>query len=123
MHGEIMQALCATCAHRWPAPLEMAPDHPCPNCAAPATRPDIVWFGEIPYHMDALMRAVAACDLFVAIGTSGEVYPAAGLVDLANQSGADTLEINLEPSTRASAFAQSIFGPASETVPTWVATL
>jgi len=75
---------------------------------------------QVPYHMDRLMQAVSGCDLFVAIGTSGEVYPAAGLVDLATETGADTLEINLEASSRASAFARAIFGPASQTVPAWV---
>ena len=120
MHGEIMQALCAACDHRWPAPRKMSPNGTCPACAETSTRPDIVWFGEVPYHMDRLMEAVSGCDLFVAIGTSGEVYPAAGLVDLATETGADTLEINLEASSRASAFARAIFGPASQTVPAWV---
>ena len=120
MHGELMRGLCAACDHRWDAPPQMSPADPCPACAIPATRPDVVWFGEVPYHMDRIMEAVAASDLFVAIGTSAEVYPAAGLVELAR---GDTLEINLEPSARATAFARHIAGPASETVPAWVATL
>lgn len=123
MHGELMQALCASCDHRWPAPPEMQPTDACPACSAEATRPDVVWFGEIPYHMDDIMEAVGSCDLFVAIGTSGDVYPAAGLVDTANQVGAATLEINLAPSSRAGAFARCITGPATETVPAWVAEL
>ncbi|MEL6683894.1 MAG: NAD-dependent deacylase [Pseudomonadota bacterium] len=120
MHGELMRALCGACGHRWDAPLEMHPDDPCPHCAQPATRPDVVWFGEIPYQMDRIAEAVAKADLFVAIGTSAEVYPAAGLVELAR---GDTLEINLEPSARASAFDARRFGPATEIVPAWVAEL
>ncbi len=118
MHGELMRGLCAACDHRWDAPAIMRPQDTCPNCAAPATRPDVVWFGEIPYHMDDLVKAVERADLFVAIGTSAEVYPAAGLVELAR---GDTLEINLEPSTRANAFDAHRHGPASEVVPAWVA--
>ncbi len=120
MHGALMRALCASCDHRWDAPAAMAPADPCPACTAPATRPDVVWFGEVPYHMDRIMTAVAGADLFVAIGTSAEVYPAAGLVELAM---GETLEINLEPSMRARAFDRQIGGPATETVPAWVNTL
>jgi len=123
MHGQLMQALCADCDHRWDAPAEMETSDPCPACGQASTRPDVVWFGEVPYHMEQIMQAVAGCDLFVAIGTSGDVYPAAGLVDMANQAGADTLEINLEPSSRATAFARSLTGKATETVPGWVETL
>lgn len=117
MHGELQRALCAACGTRWDAPPVMDPSDNCPDCTAPATRPDIVWFGEIPYHMDRITDAVATADLFVAIGTSAEVYPAAGLVELAN---GDTLEINLEPSARANAFGARRFGPATEVVPAWV---
>ncbi len=87
MHGRLAGALCAACEARWDAPLSMAPDDPCPRCAAPATRPDIVWFGEIPYAMHVISEALEECDLFVAIGTSGEVYPAAGFVAEAAQRG------------------------------------
>ena len=99
----------------------MRPDDTCPSCSTPRTRPDGVWFGEIPYHMDLIAHAVSTCDLFVAIGTSGDVYPAAGLVDMAAEAGADTLEINLTPSNRTTAFARRLIGPASEAVPAWVA--
>ena len=119
MHGGLDGALCAACETRWPAPALMHPDTPCPECGGPA-RPDIVWFGEIPYHMDRIVEALTNCDLFVAIGTSGEVYPAAGFVEMADAAGADTLELNLEPSARQSVFAQSIYGPATEVVPAWV---
>lgn len=120
MHGALMRALCASCDTRWDASLVMDPSDRCPSCGEQSTRPDIVWFGEIPYHMDAIGAAVADADLFVAIGTSAEVYPAAGLVELAQ---GQTLEINLEPSARANAFDDHRFGPATEVVPAWVAEL
>lgn len=117
MHGELTRAMCAACDARWDAPAEMQATDLCPHCAAPSTRPDIVWFGEIPYHMDRIADAVASADLFVAIGTSAEVYPAAGLVEMAP---GETLEINLAPSARANAFKSHRFGPATEVVPAWV---
>ncbi len=120
MHGELMRAVCASCDARWDAPLEMDPKDPCPACHVQTTRPDIVWFGEMPYMMDDIAQAVTAADLFVAIGTSAEVYPAAGLVELAR---GDTLEINLEPSARANAFENHRFGLATDIVPAWVAEL
>ncbi|WP_420396908.1 NAD-dependent deacylase [Nioella sp.] len=120
MHGALAGALCAACDHRWPAPRAMDPDAPCPACAAPRTRPDIVWFGEIPYHMDAIADALWQADLFVSIGTSGEVYPAAGFVQEAQAAGAETLEINLEPSRVPGLFDRVIAGQATEAVPKWV---
>lgn len=119
MHGALNRARCASCAHGFDAPLEMAPDDPCPSCAAQSTRPDIVWFGEMPMLMDEIAQALSRCDLFVAIGTSGTVYPAAGFAAEARAWGAETLEINLEPSSTASDFMRGIYGPASETVPAW----
>jgi len=119
MHGEITRALCAACGHRWDAPRAMDRTDACPACGHPATRPDIVWFGEMPYQMDRIADALAACDLFVAIGTSGAVYPAAGFVEEA-AFGAETLEINLEPSAPGR-FDRVIHGPATEAVPAWVA--
>ena len=120
MHGELMQALCATCDARWPAPIELTVDDTCPSCDELTTRPDIVWFGEIPYHMDDIEKALSQCDLFVAIGTSGAVYPAAGFVQMADAYGADTLELNLAPSDVQSSFADYRYGPATEVVPAWV---
>jgi NAD-dependent deacetylase len=121
MHGELTRALCAACTHRWNAPHQMAPTDPCPACAAPATRPDIVWFGEMPYHMEKIDAALQSADLFVAIGTSGNVYPAAGFVHEAAFAGARTLELNLEPSATVSLFDDARFGLASTVVPEWVA--
>ncbi|UYV36685.1 NAD-dependent deacylase [Rhodobacteraceae bacterium D3-12] len=120
MHGQLNQALCASCDHRWPAPEEMRVGEACPACGAAAARPDIVWFGEVPYHMDAIIDALGRAAVFVAIGTSGEVYPAAGFVDLARQAGAHTVEINLEPSSVVSRFEETRFGPATQVVPAWV---
>ena len=96
-----------------------AHDH-CGTCNAKATRPDIVWFGEMPEHMDDIHEHLETTDLFVAIGTSGQVYPAAGFVSDAARAGAETLEINLEPSDVSGLFDQRIIGPASSAVPTWV---
>ena len=118
MHGELMRALCAACGVTWDAPPVMAVEDRCPTCGKGPTRPDIVWFGEIPYHMERIAEALNACALFVAIGTSGEVYPAAGFVEEARRVGAETLEINLEAT--GGRFDRRILGPASDTVPAWV---
>ena len=120
MHGELAGALCASCDHRWPAPAVMVPADPCPACGDPTTRPDIVWFGEYPYHMETIWDLLRGCDLFVSIGTSGNVYPAAAFVQDADRAGADTLELNLEPSAGVSDFAEARFGPATDIVPAWV---
>ena len=93
----------------------------CPTCTIPGmVRPDIVWFGEMPYEMEAIEAALMACDLFVSIGTSGAVYPAAGFVQTAKYRGARTLEINLEPSQGSIFFDKRRYGRASEGVPKWV---
>lgn len=123
MHGSLAGALCADCGHRWPAPATMAVDDPCPACARAATRPDIVWFGEMPYHMERIWAALEQADLFAAIGTSGNVYPAAGFVQHAARAGAECVELNLEASLNARDFDRQILGPASRTVPEWVASL
>ena len=120
MHGAHGRALCAACGYRWPAPEVMTPEDPCPACVRPATRPDVVWFGEMPYHLPEIQAAVAACRLFVSIGTSGTVQPAAGLVRRAAAAGARTLELNLEPSARAHVFDEARHGPATRIVPDWV---
>lgn len=123
MHGSHLSALCATCGHRWPAPAVMTPGDPCPACTRPATRPDVVWFGETPYEMNRIARALTEAELFVAIGTSGTVYPAAGFAAAARAAGAATLELNLEPSENAAAFSEARHGPATEIVPAWVEAL
>ena len=119
MHGRLRSAWCTTCdrRHEWTGTLVDRP--PCPTCGQPTLRPDVVWFGEVPYDMDAVQRALFDCDLFVAIGTSGLVYPAAAFVHYAIGAGADTVELNLAPDA-VSDFAQVRQGPATETVPAWV---
>ena len=120
MHGTHLTALCAACDHRWPAPEVMRPADPCPSCAAVRTRPDVVWFGEVPYHLDRIGAALSDCDLFVSIGTSGTVYPAAGFAASARATGARTLELNLEPSENPDLFDEARHGKASRIVPGWV---
>ena len=120
MHGHLKSALCADCDHRWPAPMVMSPGDACPSCTAPSARPDIVWFGEMPYDMETLFRHLTEADLFAAIGTSGNVYPAAGFVAEACRSGAHTIEFNLERSAVGNQFAEHRIGPASQTVTAWV---
>lgn len=120
MHGALSGALCAACGHRWPAPDEMHTDDPCPACAAPSTRPDIVWFGETPYDMEAIWQHLEEASVFAAIGTSGNVYPAAAFGQHAGRTGAHTVELNLEPSVNVRDFAELRHGRASDTVPIWV---
>ncbi|MEP1611289.1 MAG: NAD-dependent deacylase [Roseobacter sp.] len=121
MHGALNGALCASCDHRWPAPLKMNVADICPHCGAASARPDIVWFGEMPYDMDEIYAHLEQADLFVSIGTSGNVYPAAGFVAEARRYHAQTLEFNLEPSEVGSQFDDIRIGPATQTVPEWVA--
>ncbi len=122
MHGEITKALCAECGHReaW----GMADITPQSTCAACGTigrmRPDVVWFGEMPYQMEEIFGLLAQTDLFVSIGTSGTVYPAAGFVEIAREAGAWTLELNLEPSEGVSLFHHAVQGRATQTVPALV---
>ena len=123
MHGRLDRAICAACAATWDAPDEMFPADACPACGVAATRPDIVWFGEIPQALDQITLHLETADIFAAIGTSGQVYPAAGFVSEAAHAGAHTVEINLAPSEVADLFDERINGPATESVPGWVARL
>ncbi|KTE37621.1 MULTISPECIES: NAD-dependent deacylase [unclassified Sphingopyxis] len=121
MHGEHLKAWCTGCDARsaWTGTLLDRPA--CPACGvAGHLRPDVVWFGEMPYAMDAIYRALNRADLFVSIGTSGAVYPAAGFVREARASGARTLELNMEPSQGSHWFDEARHGPASLLVPAWV---
>lgn len=122
MHGELKSAWCLVCdtRMRWEEE-DLGDDPPCPACgAAGRLRPDIVWFGEMPYEMERIDRALREADLFVSIGTSGAVYPAAGFVQTARYVGTQTLELNLEPSLGSFHFHESRIGSASELVPEWV---
>jgi NAD-dependent deacetylase len=120
MHGELKSALCTSCETRSPWLGTMIERPPCPVCRAPTLRPDVVWFGEMPYQMGRIYQALDTCDLFVSIGTSGAVYPAAGFVQEARGAGAHCLELNLEPSEGSHFLNESRHGPASELVPQWV---
>ncbi len=120
IHGSLFEALCADCGHVWPHREDMTIEDACPACETIGTvRPNIVWFGEVPYRMEEAVAAIETCDLFVSIGTSGTVYPAAGFVDIADDAGARTLELNLEAS--GGIFGEVREGPASSVVPGWVA--
>jgi NAD-dependent deacetylase len=120
MHGELRAALCRGCGGRiaWTEDLSDYP--PCPRCGVAELRPDVVWFGEVPYEMDRIFAALDEVDMFVSIGTSGAVYPAAGFVQYAGARGARTLELNLEPSAGSHLFDEARHGPASLLVPAWV---
>ena len=144
MHGELLKGWCLRCNERFGWEGAMSPNsvrpersrgthegvstsldtngvNICPSCDTPAmVRPDIVWFGEMPYDMESIEAALMGCDLFVSIGTSGAVYPAAGFVQTAKYVGAATLEINLEPSQGSIFFDERRFGPATVEVPQWV---
>jgi len=121
MHGELMSSLCEGCGARAGFGGAMLDDAECGACGtADALRPDIVFFGEMPYQMDRIEEALRRADLFVSIGTSGAVYPAAGFVQSAHHHGARTLELNLEPSAGSYFFDESRMGPASLLVPEWV---
>jgi NAD-dependent deacetylase len=120
MHGEGLSVWCLACDARHPWTGTLLDGPPCPACGTVALRPDIVWFGEMPYRMDEIFAALARADLFVSIGTSGAVYPAAGFVQHAKSARARTLELNLERSQGSQWFDESRLGPAGELVPQWV---
>lgn len=121
MHGALLSALCARCGHQWAWHGPMGLDDVCVACNALGTvRPDVVWFGEVPYHMARIVEALETCDLFVAIGTSGNVYPAAGFVAEVNARGKPTVEVNLEETEGTDLFTQTITGPATRAVPAFV---
>ncbi|MEO8176539.1 MAG: NAD-dependent deacylase [Sphingomicrobium sp.] len=124
MHGELKRGWCLACGQRFAWDGAIGEGAACPNCGqVGAVRPDIVWFGEMPYAMERIEGALRGCDLFVSIGTSGAVYPAAGFVQTARHCGADTLELNLEPSQGSMFFHESRIGRAGELVPAWVDSL
>ena len=121
MHGELTSGWCLACDRRFPWQGKMGESASCPACQASGqVRPDIVWFGEMPYEMERIERALQATDLFVSIGTSGAVYPAAGFVQTARYCGAHCVEMNLEPSQGSIFFDESRMGRARDLVPEWV---
>lgn len=124
MHGELLTSRCIASGKTYRCLDELHEGDLCACCQpAQQLRPNIVWFGEMPLYMDEIDRLLKACDLFIAIGTSGVVYPAAGFVQQAAEYGAKTVEINLEPSAVQSQFEQKIYGSASHMVPQFVQTL
>ncbi|MDO5704301.1 MAG: NAD-dependent deacylase [Paracoccus sp. (in: a-proteobacteria)] len=123
MHGALNRATCTVCRWDWEAPAVMHTTDHCPHCGSRATRPNIVWFGEIPHHMREIWDALDQADLFAAIGTSGQVYPAAGFAQHAARMGTRCVELNLAVSANSGDFAERIIGPASQTVPQWVNSL
>ena len=125
LHGELMRALCRACGTSAAWEVDLGAKSICPSCAVRGRlRPDIVWFGEMPYRMDEVYAALERCGTFVAIGTSGVVYPAAGFVEAARAGGAArTIEVNLEPSAVSSAFSERRHGRAADLVPALVAEL
>lgn len=119
MHGELTKVRCTFCCTVFHWPADCTQESQCPSCFnQPALRPHIVWFGEMPFEMDRIDGILGACDLFISIGTSGSVYPAAGFVSLVRSIGAaHTIEINLEPSAGVSYFAETRHGKAGTLVP------
>lgn len=118
MHGELLKIRCSNSGSTFKCESEIKAEDLCECCGMTGTlRPDIVWFGEIPMHIDLIETLLAECSMFVSIGTSGTVYPAAGFREIASAYGAETIELNLEPSATAGLFDRAIYGPASEVVP------
>ena len=116
----LIGARCAACGAVSAWDGDLAPRPPCPSCGESALRPHVVWFGEVPLGTDVVESALLDADLFVSIGTSGSVYPAAGFVQVAQSAGAATLELNLVPSEGSAWFDEARHGPATELVPVWV---
>lgn len=121
MHGELAVTRCHHCQATRPDVEPLTAEAVCGSCGKDGgARPHVVWFGEMPLFMEEIEDALAEADLFVSIGTSGSVYPAAGFVSQARAMGIATCEINLEPSANAYVFDEKLYGPASEVVPAWV---
>ncbi|BAE49671.1 Sir2 family NAD+-dependent deacetylase [Paramagnetospirillum magneticum] len=122
MHGELLKIRCVKCARPFAWTRDLGIEDKCPDCyRVGSLRPHVVWFGEVPLHMERIFEALAQCALFLSIGTSGHVYPAAGFVQTVRGLGrAQAVELNLEPSEGASLFHESRLGPASRLVPAFV---
>ncbi len=121
IHGELLKIRCEHCGGVFRETGEVFPETPCPGCGRPGgLRPHVVWFGEEPFHLPEVYEALSRCHLFVAIGTSGTVFPAAGFVEVARAAGARCVELNLTPAENAPFFHEHRYGPASQVVPAWV---
>ncbi len=124
MHGELSKSQCNHCGDVVSGLNDLRPDTNCANCGVGGgMRPRVVWFGEMPLHMDRILAALERCGLFISIGTSGNVYPAAGFVQDSRRAGAQTIELNLEQSEGATLFHEARYGPATDVVPAFVAAL
>ncbi len=124
MHGQLTKARCEACSEVFVWTEDLDVETRCPHCGVGGyVRPHIVWFGEMPFEMERIYEELVLADLFVSIGTSGAVYPAAGFVSEARRAGIRTMEINLAPSDNADEFDDTLYGKASETVPAWVHSL
>jgi NAD-dependent protein deacetylase/lipoamidase len=121
MHGELLKIRCQACESLEASDVDTTQQSVCSSCGVVGQmRPHVVWFGEMPLYMDEIYQALEQCDLFLSIGTSGNVYPAAGFVEIANRAGAETIEINLEPSAVQSSFDRHVEGKAGEALPSFV---
>lgn len=121
MHGELLKIRCQACESLEATDVDTTQQSVCSSCGVVGQmRPHVVWFGEMPLYMDEIYQALEQCDLFLSIGTSGNVYPAAGFVEIANRAGAETIEINLEPSAVQSSFDRYVEGKAGEALPSFV---
>lgn len=121
MHGELLKARCISCHEVSPWPDDLGYGEACPNCKLHGKlRPHVVWFGEMPLFMNRIQKILSLCSLFISIGTSGNVYPAAGFVKEALVAGAHTIELNLEPSEGATLFNETRYGPATALIPSFV---
>lgn len=122
MHGELQRAKCVRSGQSLPWLGDLSASDQCSCCQPPQPlRPDIVWFGEMPYEMERCYAALEQADLFISIGTSGKVYPAAGFTQFAAEQGAHTVELNLEPTSHL--FDEGRYGPATQVVPEYLRTL
>ncbi len=117
MHGELLKSRCLSCGDVEKCTWDLTVESRCQRCDSGKLRPHIVWFGEMPFDMDRIDTALLACDLFISIGTSGNVYPAAGFAQRAASAAAYTVELNLEESNTPGQFDRSLFGPATKLVP------
>ena len=118
IHGRIDECVCTNCGHIIKTIGDVESDESCPQCGvAGMLKPNIVFFGEMPQYMKEVEKMLLQCDMFIAIGTSGIVYPAAGFVRLAKFGGAKTYLFNLEACNNSSEFDKEIFGKASQTFP------
>lgn len=121
MHGELAKVRCSLCHTVIDTLDDIDTSTKCGQCGhIGGMRPHVVWFGEMPFYLEKIEEKLQQCDLFISIGTSGTVYPAAGFVRAAKMSGAKTVELNMEPSEGQHLFDQGLYGPATEVVPTFV---